>query len=222
MKNMISVASIAACIVSAPAAAAVQTLGFDDIWGTPTVTAYFGPSVATFANYGGFDWGPRWGIVKTSVECSNYAPCGFGNNLTSGDYVGTNGFDTQGSITSPTPFKLISLQLGAAWYNNLLVSFQGTLGGNTVWTKDVRVNITGPSLILFPSGLIDTLNVTPIIDGNSVQVGFAGSGPRMTWDDFTFDRAPVGGVPEPAAWALLLTGFGLVGGVARRQRVVAA
>jgi hypothetical protein len=30
-----------------------------------------------------------------------------------------------------------------------------------------------------------------------------------------------GGVPEPAAWALLIGGFGLVGAVARRQRAVA-
>lgn len=36
--------------------------------------------------------------------------------------------------------------------------------------------------------------------------------------------APVGGVPEPAAWALMLAGFGLTGVVARRRRelVVAA
>jgi hypothetical protein len=35
---------------------------------------------------------------------------------------------------------------------------------------------------------------------------------------------PVGGVPEPASWALLVAGFGIVGGVARRRRmaVVAA
>ena len=31
-----------------------------------------------------------------------------------------------------------------------------------------------------------------------------------------------GGVPEPAAWAMLLSGFGLIGSVARRQRVAAA
>jgi hypothetical protein len=30
------------------------------------------------------------------------------------------------------------------------------------------------------------------------------------------------GVPEPASWAMLIAGFGLVGGTMRRQRKVAA
>ena len=32
--------------------------------------------------------------------------------------------------------------------------------------------------------------------------------------------APLAGVPEPASWALLLAGFGLVGGMARRDRQI--
>ncbi len=34
----------------------------------------------------------------------------------------------------------------------------------------------------------------------------------------SFSAANVGGVPEPATWAMLISGFGLVGGVARRRR----
>jgi hypothetical protein len=32
----------------------------------------------------------------------------------------------------------------------------------------------------------------------------------------------VGGVPEPSNWAMLIAGFGLVGAVSRRRRVLAA
>lgn len=32
----------------------------------------------------------------------------------------------------------------------------------------------------------------------------------------------IGSVPEPASWAMMIAGFGLVGGMARRQRVAAA
>jgi PEP-CTERM motif len=34
-----------------------------------------------------------------------------------------------------------------------------------------------------------------------------------------FDAPPTGGVPEPASWAMMITGFGLVGGAMRRRKV---
>jgi hypothetical protein len=36
------------------------------------------------------------------------------------------------------------------------------------------------------------------------------------------DTAPLGGVPEPASWVLLIAGFGLTGAVMRRRRAAAA
>lgn len=38
----------------------------------------------------------------------------------------------------------------------------------------------------------------------------------------TVDSGPIGGVPEPASWALMLVGFGLTGAVLRRRRTVVA
>ena len=43
------------------------------------------------------------------------------------------------------------------------------------------------------------------------------SGPVTTNANFTI-ASPVGGVPEPASWALLIAGFGAVGFAARRRR----
>lgn len=36
------------------------------------------------------------------------------------------------------------------------------------------------------------------------------------------DTRPVGGVPEPAAWALMILGFGMAGGAVRRRRAALA
>ncbi|WP_235902877.1 PEPxxWA-CTERM sorting domain-containing protein [Sandarakinorhabdus oryzae] len=220
MKIGLSLAALAAGLLAAPAIAAPQTLTFDDISGTPTVTEYLNPNVAIFANYGGLTWGPRWAAVDGFGECGAN-PCGFKNDATSGNFTATNAVNTPNTITSPTPFRLLSIQLGAAWHDQLTIGFVGKLAGNIVWTANPVANAFGPTLFTFPSGLVDTLEVTPVITGNHVYT--LGSGPRMVWDDFTFDAAPVvGGVPEPAAWALLLAGFGLVGSAARRHRSVAA
>lgn len=43
----------------------------------------------------------------------------------------------------------------------------------------------------------------------------------LAYDDFRFDAA-ARGVPEPAAWALMIVGFGLAGGALRRHRAIAA
>ena len=49
------------------------------------------------------------------------------------------------------------------------------------------------------------------------------AGASFTSDSGVFLTAPVvGGVPEPASWALLVTGFGVVGAASRRRRTPAA
>ncbi len=54
---------------------------------------------------------------------------------------------------------------------------------------------------------------TVTLNGIAVTEGFESTG---------FVGNGVGGVPEPADWALLIAGFGLTGAVARRRRFVAA
>lgn len=212
--RLLALAAGAMLAASAPAAAVQQTLSFDDVAGTS-------PPVFFFTNYGGFNWGPRWAVVNAEGECGP-SGCGFRDGRTSGSHVATNGFDGTNIITSATPFRLVSIALGSAWWNNLRISFVGKLGGSTQWTQSVLVNATASSLTTFPTPMIDTLEVTADLGVATTQVYTIGSGPRMVWDDFTFDTSPVTAVPEPAAWALLLAGFGLVGAMTRRQRVVAA
>lgn len=221
MKRVILSATLAACMAAAPVTAAVQTLNFDDVSGTPTVTEYLNPFVAKFTNYGGLNWGTAYAVVDSYSECSNFA-CGLKNGLTSGAFIATTVINTMAPITSPNPFRLVSIQLASAWWDPLDIAFVGRRNGNIVWSTSFAVGTAGPTQATFPTGLIDTLEVTPTLRPNSVHTFGIGSGPRMVWDDFTFDTSPGTAVPEPAAWALLLAGFGLVGAMTRRQRVVAA
>lgn len=62
----------------------------------------------------------------------------------------------------------------------------------------------------------------------SLELGYSTTGYVLRWgpdgydgglDNITFDvRAVTSAVPEPASWAMLMTGFGLVGGSLRRRR----
>lgn len=53
--------------------------------------------------------------------------------------------------------------------------------------------------------------------------GALGSGTGDVWFKASFSQADAGAVPEPAAWAMMLVGFGFVGGAMRaakrRQRI---
>lgn len=59
-------------------------------------------------------------------------------------------------------------------------------------------------------------------NGIAKSIDFGGTANFIAFDNVTFgsDRPGGGGViPEPATWAMLITGFGLVGATMRRRRV---
>ena len=63
-------------------------------------------------------------------------------------------------------------------------------------------------------GLIDTQGFT------SLTIHWSVAGESVDYDSLYFSQAPlaVPGVPEPATWALMLSGFGLAGATLRRRK----
>jgi hypothetical protein len=62
-------------------------------------------------------------------------------------------------------------------------------------------------------------NWSPIgvaFSGTAFSIDFGGTANQTGYDNITFGSANPG-VPEPAAWAMMLAGFGLVGGAMRRR-----
>ncbi|WP_235902800.1 PEPxxWA-CTERM sorting domain-containing protein [Sandarakinorhabdus oryzae] len=69
----------------------------------------------------------------------------------------------------------------------------------------------------FNSGTATTVQLS-LINANNLR-----QGNDFAVDDITLStRSVVNGVPEPSSWAMLLAGFGAVGGLMRRRRTVAA
>jgi hypothetical protein len=76
-----------------------------------------------------------------------------------------------------------------------------------------------------PNG--DFCNFTAIgvtFDGVARSIDFGGTANQTGYDNITFGSATPGngGVPEPATWAMLIAGFGLVGGAMRARRTTTA
>jgi hypothetical protein len=88
-------------------------------------------------------------------------------------------------------------------------------GATLLGTADVLVADTDP----FTKDLVDLSafgGVTRLVISST---DFGGVG----YDDFTFTSGVVrGGVPEPAAWAMMIAGFGLTGAMLRSRRRFAA
>lgn len=60
--------------------------------------------------------------------------------------------------------------------------------------------------------------------GVAKSIDFAGGADFVGYDQITFGSVRPGdpnAIPEPATWAMLITGFGLVGAAARRRRTLA-
>jgi hypothetical protein len=54
--------------------------------------------------------------------------------------------------------------------------------------------------------------------GLAKSIDFGGTANFVVYDNITFGSVNPGGVPEPAAWAMMLAGFGLVGAAMRRRQ----
>jgi hypothetical protein len=71
--------------------------------------------------------------------------------------------------------------------------------------------------LVFDTG-VDTIGI-----GKGFAIGLAGLGAsnqRIAYDNIRLDATPLAGpVPEPASWAMMIAGFGLVGGAMRRRTV---
>ncbi len=158
---------------------------------------------------------------------------GAGSTLSS-----TNGFvtGTTGDISSVPLGTTVNFAPVTAT-NGTLVSFSGSFGSFTGTISDLMTTAAPNATVNFASigNFTPTGSLNSFMAGlGSLTVGFTQTGPLIEGapqpaisGSFTFSSEGDGGVgstvPEPASWAMLVMGFGLIGVTARRrQRFVAA
>lgn len=211
-----------ACLSVASAAQAVTVNG---AFGAPDPGPVAGQSlVVTFdaPNAAGYSW--TGGLATSAVSIGDVAAMpavGIGGTPSAFGYVSSSLNPNNATLSTPN-LKSISFYWGSIdTYNS--VDVLGA-GGSTIFT------IAGGALP--PSngdqGAASTNRRVNFIAGaGEVITGLrlSSTGIAFEFDNFAAEAAldpGGGGVPEPATWAMLLAGFGLVGVTARRQRTVAA
>ena len=190
-----AVAAFAVSIAAGAAQAGTTVVDFDSL-----------PDAAVVADgYGGIIWGSNWQVM--GVAQNPYNPASPPNRVHVNYALHRIGLveDVAFSFAAPVVFD------GAF--------FSGVSGGF----------LPGVSLKLYKNGALiatsGTLNQTST--SMFLASGYAGvvDGVRVTgrngyyvMDDVTYSNA----VPEPAAWALMICGFGIVGALLRRRRYAVA
>jgi len=111
------------------------------------------------------------------------------------------------------------------WTGNAVGGYNASLNPFIIWNFHEATSVDFTRMVhgsvLAPLARIT--NITPI-EGSVVARSFKQGG-EVHLGTFGFDDLPGGGtgvVPEPASWAMLIAGFGLVGAAARRRRAAAA
>jgi PEP-CTERM motif len=203
-----SAAAEAAFLAAAGGAGTVATETFEG-----QALGYYSPIpiVGGSISYVAPDFGPGFSGVSDG-SLGNV----FGFNVTSGGskWFGFPSFVPSGaatvSFTGPTKsFGFYMTGVQTQFTASIVVSL---LDGSTS-VFDLPLNVNG-GVSYF--GIVDTQAFTAVSIVNTSQPGFADA-----WgiDDISYNTSLV---PEPASWAMLVMGFGLVGATMRRRKVAVA
>lgn len=94
--------------------------------------------------------------------------------------------------------------------------------GNLLGTISLPSTPSACDFALYNAGYCPFVAAGVSFSGTAKSIVFAGVANYVVFDDITFGSSRPGGgggvVPEPATWAMFITGFGLVGGLLRRRR----
>jgi hypothetical protein len=118
-------------------------------------------------------------------------------------------FNTDGASSVDVTAGFTSLSFTFGEFNPATIGVFSGLGGTGILLGSAVFDSGDPGIVT--PGTVAFSGIAHSI----VVLDEAGS---FGWDDVTFGSA----VPEPAGWALMLAGFGMIGGAMRRRAIIAA
>jgi hypothetical protein len=215
----------AAAILAATAAHASSLVQF-------TIGNYAMPNGSGVASGGSFNYWDLFydGDGNTAVDG---APLAFGRGDLSDDFAAPATWNLTENLAGTGPY----VGWNAATTPNPTIDFSifVTADGRTFWLREMRVHldnsgfggVRAPSAILVDGKPVNFVAPTlgtagwVTLAGLGSNVGENGVSVQFVHDSswvFVSEVQLFGVVPEPASWAMLITGFGLVGAAMRKQR----
>lgn len=173
-------------------------------------------------NYVGIANGPT-----ASAGQNTPIPTAFYNGTRTNNYLtwanGATGLPRTGAIISLTiNFNKATTAFGFDYFDtDVTDSYSINLPGGAIYNSPPFALASGGSASTGFFGLTSTTPFTSVIITNNRFGGYISD---EGFDNVLTNGAgtTVGGVPEPTTWAMLITGFGLVGFAARRRRTAVA
>jgi hypothetical protein len=204
MKKLLLTAAICAAF-AAPASAEIVVLDFEGIGDGLPVGDFYAPdyifSDATLAlvdadagGGGNFANEPSPNTIMFFLDANNAVL-----NVTDGFTTGFSFWYTSSTVATVTVYS------GLDATGDVL----GTIDLDAQFNDDCVGDPTG-----------DFCNWTAIgvlFEGTAFSIDFGGTANQTGYDNITFGSDRPGGIPEPATWAMMILGFGLVGATARRR-----
>jgi hypothetical protein len=226
MKRMGLMLAAAGLMLTTPATAAVVVFGPDSCGGPATCTDFglisqdFGDTAEVNISYRG-----------VAAPGDNATVAARPWRYSDGGMSGGNGAFVAPSSSAPqlfAEFRLDLLEPGSVTLNSVdFGTYFGIAETLEYFVFDTAWNPLGSGTVLLDeNALVQVLLGITSSNGLILQFGAASLGGGIQNIDFTWNAAagpnPPPAVPEPASWAMLMTGFGLIGTVRRRRRAVAA
>ena len=136
------------------------------------------------------------------------------NNSGNGPYVGWY----QPATLNPT---VIFNFAGSPTITDIGIHIDNSHAGGVFAPADIWIDGISTAFVAPPIGTIGWINFTGLnLSGGSHSIQFFQAGGWVFVSEITFDGRAGNPVPEPAAWALFIVGFGAVGASLRRRQAV--
>ena len=176
-----------------------------------------GPGATAYVYFSGIN--PYYALgeaITASVRIGNVSVTGIG----AGGGVSGSSTQSQVSLANRIPD---SVQINTQTSGISHAGTGGTISGLNIRVNNNLTNADQTAIALTSGGMVVPFDISfasvPYYYTNG-QISFAGNGQAATYAYLRTSSAKleVAAVPEPASWAMMIGGFGMVGAVARRSR----